>query len=596
MKSHDVDVVVLGSGLAGSMLATILARSGRTVTMIERGSHPRLAIGESLVPASAMLFWYLGQKFDVPEIRTLAHLDSISRNVAPTSGVKRGFSYVYHRPGQARVNPAESSLFIGPLQPVFRESQLYRQDIDHYLVRTAVDYGVAYHDNTTVIAVDIDADRVKVMVEDGSEVTARYVVDASGRNSVLASTYGLREEPSRLRHHSRTIFTHMTGVRPFEAVEPGAEGKSVSDSFSKGTLHHVFDGGWFWVIPFDNYHLSENNLVSVGLTIDSRRFPRDEGIEPEKEFAAFVERFPVVERHLGPAVAARPFVGTDRIQYSSTTSVGDRFLLLQHAYGFIDPLFSRGIWRSQEAIDVVADELLDALDDDDLSADRFADIDTMQRSMLDDNDQMVHNAYRSMADYHTWTSWLRIWFADEFLTTIPLLAATFRCVAEGDLSPFNRMNGQRRPATGFSYSANLQYQIDEAEGDLDRFEAGELTASEARERICERLAATRYLPHNLLDFEDPWLFGMDLTPPRLARLLWWGHRRAPKAVRRELFDFSIPALLRLQILDALPERLAGDRLKRDGYGNIVPQVSWSVDGRVDLGSRLGSWPTTSGSS
>ncbi len=568
MKSHDVDVVVLGSGLAGSMLAAILARRGRAVMMIERGRHPRLAIGESLVPASAMLFWYLGRKYDVPEIATLAHLDSVSRNVAPTSGVKRGFSYVYHRPGQTHLVPEESSLFIGPLQPVFRESQLYRQDVDHYLVKAAIGHGVDYRDETAVTSVAIDDDGARITVDDGSEISARYIVDASGRNSVLASTYGLREEPSRLRHHSRTIFTHMTGVRPLEVVEPGSEGKRVSDSFSKGTLHHVFDGGWFWVIPFDNYHRSESDLVSVGLTIDSRRFPRNEGVEPEKEFASFVERFPVVERHLGPAKAARPFVGTDRIQYSSTTSVGDRFLLLQHAYGFIDPLFSRGIWRSQEAIDVVAEELLAALDDDDLSAERFAGIDRMQQAMLDDNDQMVHNAYRSMADYHTWTAWLRVWFADEFLTTIPLLAATFRCVAEGDLAVFDRMRGEVRPGTGFSYSADLQRQIDEAERDLDRVEAGELSAAKARQRISARLAAADYLPHDLLDFEDPWLFGMDLTPPRLARLLWWAHRRAPEAVRRELFDFSVPDLLKWQLLDALP----GARLKRDRYGNVVPQI------------------------
>ncbi len=568
MKSHDVDVVVLGSGLAGSMLATILARRGRKVAMLERGEHPRLAIGESLVPASAMLFWYLGQKFDVPEIRTLAHLDTLSANAGPTSGVKRGFSYVYHRPGQERVKPEESSLFIGPLQPVFRESQLYRQDVDHYLVRTAIDYGVDYRDNTTVTGVAVEPDLVRVTVEDGSELSARYIVDASGRNSVLAAQYGLREEPSRLRHHSRTIFSHLTGVEPFEEVEPGSEGRRVSDSFSKGTLHHVFDGGWFWVIPFDNYHLSQNNLVSVGLTIDSQRFPRPAGVDPEKEFWEFVDRFPSVRRHLKGAEPSFPFIGTDRIQYSSTTSVGDRFLLLQHAYGFIDPLFSRGIWRSQEAVDVVADELLAALEDGDLSAERFAAVDRMQQAMLDDNDQMAHNAYRAMADYHTWTAWLRIWFADEFLTTIPLLAATFRCVASGDMSVFDRMRGERRPATGFSYSADLQHQIDAAERDLDQVERGRMTATKARQRISSRLAAADYLPHNLLDFDDPWLFGMDLTPPNLARLLWWGHRRAPDAVRRELFDFSVPALLRWQALDALP----GNRLKRDRYGAMVPQI------------------------
>ncbi len=569
MKPYDVDVVVLGSGLAGSLLATILARHDKSVAMIERGQHPRLAIGESLVPASALLFWVLGEKHGIPEVTTLAHLDSVSRNVAPSSGVKRGFSYVYHRPGQTEIIPEESSLFIGAKQPIFRESQFYRQDIDEYLVRTAEKYGVRYRDNTTVTNVEIGSAAAVVTLADGSTISARYIVDATGRNSVLAEQYRLREDPSRLRHHSRTIFTHMTNVAPFEKVAPGSEGRRVSDSWSKGTLHHVFDGGWFWVIPFNNYHPSKSDLVSVGLTIDSRKFPKPEGVEPEKEFNEFVRRLPVVEQHLGPAEAAIPFVGTDRIQYSSTTSVGDRFLLLQHAYGFIDPLFSRGIWRSQEAVDVIADELLTALDDDNLSAERFSAIDRMQANMLDDNDQMVYNAYRSTATYDTWTSWVRIWFADEFLTTIPLLAATFRSVTEGGMSFFDRTKAERRPGTGYSFSDDLQRQIDDAERDLDAFERGEINSTQARERICSRLGNADYLPHNLLDFANPWGFGMDLVPRRMAQLIWWGRRKAPANVRREMFDFAPSKMARLHAADALGNRF----VQRDRYGNVTSKTS-----------------------
>jgi FADH2 O2-dependent halogenase len=526
-----------------------------------------MAIGESLVPASAMLFWILGQKHDLPEVRTLAHLESVTRNIAPSSGVKRGFGYAYHREGQRSLQPDESSLFIGPTQPIFRESQFFRQDIDHYLVKAAQRHGVKYRDATAVTGVDIDRSRAVLGFDDGASLTARFVVDATGRNSVLAKAFDLREEPCRLRHHSRTIFSHFTGIRPLEEVEPGAEGAKVSASWSKGTLHHVFDGGWFWVIPFDNHPGSTSNLVSVGLTVDPRRHPRPDGVEPAKEFASFVERFPVVERHLGPAQAARPFVGTDRIQFSSTTAIGNRFLLLPHAYGFVDPLFSRGIWRSLEAVDVIADELLAALDEDELSADRFAAVDAMQAAMLDDNDQMVFNAFRAMADYDTWTAWLRIWLADELATTLPMLAATFRCVAEGDETVFGRLVGLRRPGTGFSFSSPLQALIDAAESDLDEVEAGTLTAADARVRICDRLDRAEFLPDNLMNWRRPDRFGMDLTPPNLVRLLWWGRRHAPHGVRDAMFDFSLRSLLRLQVQDAV----APWTVKRDTIGNVVPQ-------------------------
>lgn len=567
MPTQDHDVVVLGSGLAGSILATILAKRGQSVLMLERGRHPRLAIGESLVPTSAMWFAILGHKHEIPELRTLAHLDSISRNIAPSSGVKRGFGYVYHRDGETDLDPDESSHFVGAKQPIFRESQFYRQDIDQYMVGVAESYGVVYRDETAVRGVDIGNHVATLSLEGGETVTARFVVDATGRNSVLADTYRLREEPCRLRHSSRTIFNHFRNVRPFEDVAPGAARTHYSAGWSEGTLHHVFDGGWFWVIPFNNYPASRNDLVSVGLTVSTDRHPKDGSVDPGKEFQSFVERFPLVEQQLGAAEPSRDFVGTDRIQYSSTTSVGHRFLLLQHAYGFIDPLFSRGIWRSLEAIDVVVDELLPALADDDLGPERLAAIDTAQKAMLDDNDQMVHNAYRATHHFDTWTAWLRVWFADEFLTTMPVLAATFRYAADGDLSVFDRISGGRRPGTTYSFSDDLQLIVDEADRLLDDVERGAVAADEARRRIQSRLAAAEYLPHDLIDWSTDGEFGIDLTPPRLAKLVWWGRRHAPAGLRREAFDYSLRDLIRLQVADAVRPSL----VRRDRFGNVIPQ-------------------------
>lgn len=563
----DYDVLVLGSGLAGSITATILARRGHRVALIERGTHPRLAIGESLIPTSAMWFWILGQKHDIPEITTLAHLDSICREVAPTSGVKRGFGYVYHREGQESVSPDESSIFISALQPIFRESQLYRQDVDQHLVEAATRYGVVYRDRTTVESVDQGPEAMTVRIAGGEEVTARFVVDASGRSSVLAQRFGLREEPSRLRHSSRTIFSHLEGVAPFEDIAPDSLRRPRSASWSHGTLHHVFDGGWFWVIPFDNHDRSASDLVSVGLTLDTGLHPRPPDVDPEAEFWSFVDRFPAVARHLRPARPALPFIGTDRLQYSSTTSVGDRFVLLQHAYGFIDPLFSRGIWRTLETVDAVCRELLAALDDDGFGAERFAAIDRMQAAMLDDNDQMVWNAFRSMASYDTWTAWLRVWFADELMHTLPVLAATFRHATEGDLAAFDRIDGDPRPGCGYSFARDLQRRVGDAEAHLDRVERGQATPAEARRAIIGLLERADYLPPDIIDWGSPDDFSIDLTPPTLAKLIWWGRVRAPRPVRDEAFDYSLRKLGALQIRDAIRP----GSLRRDPAGNVVSQ-------------------------
>lgn len=567
MTGSRFDVVVLGSGLAGSITATILARHGLRVAMLERGSHPRMAIGESLIPTSAMWFWILGQKHQIPEISTIAHLDSITANVEPSCGVKRGFGYVYHREGQRELNPDESSIFIGAIQPIFKESQLYRQDVDAYLVRAAQRYGVDYREQTTVEGLAFKAEGVRVQVADGEALDARVVVDATGRHSLVARELGLRESPSRLRHRSRTIFSHLRGVPPFEDVAPEATRVRRSAGWSEGTLHHVFDGGWFWIIPFGNHAGSTSGIVSVGLTLDLDKYPRDQGLAPEDEFWRFVDRFPRVAAQLRGAEVTRPFVGTDRIQYSSTRSAGERYVLLHHAYGFIDPLFSRGIWRSLETIDAITTKLVAALADDDLGAERFEDINRMQAAMLDDNDKLIANAYRAMASYDTWTAWLRVWFADELMMTLPVLAATFKYTQTGDPGVFRRIDGDPRPGMSYSFAAKLDQLIDESAADLERVAEGALEPAAARDRIVARLQHAPWLPNNLLDWGTRQEFSVDLTPPTLAKLLWWSRQRAPAGIRREAFDFSIRKLAGLLARDAM---MPGS-IRRDGLGNVVNQ-------------------------
>lgn len=569
MSEERYDVIVFGSGLAGSLTAMILSKQGYRVAMIEKGSHPRMAIGESLLPASAMWFYLLGQKYEIPEITTLCHVDSVSRNIASSSGIKRGVGYIYHREDEDTVRAEESSMFIGATQPIFKEGHLYRQDVDHHLVKAAIGYGVDYADQTTIVDVDFSSDGVSVGTADGRRFEGRMVIDATGRSSLLADKFDLREEPTRLRHSSRSIFTHMRGVAPFEDVAPESLGKRRSASWSHGTLHHIFDGGWFWVIPFGNHENSTSDMASIGVTVSTDRHPKPEGIEPEKEFGEFVRRYPVIERHLGTATPARDFVGTDRLQYSSTTSVGDRHILLQHSYGFIDPLFSRGIWRSIETVDAVCRTLIDALDDDDLTAERFESIDRMQAAMLDDNDRMVHNAYRSMSSYETWTSWLRMWFVDELLTTLPVLAATFNHTTTGNRAVLEGVGGHRQSRTGYSFSPQLDKLLNDTESLLDQYEAGDVTPNHVLDKTVARLGAADYLPPTIIDWTGKHDFAIDLTPPMLAKLMWWSRTKASKTVNDELLQFSIPRMMRLMAQDAVRP----GSLKRDSAGNVISQAS-----------------------
>ncbi len=304
---HDFDVAILGNGLSGSLLATILGKQGVSVVLIDGEQHPRFAVGESTIPHTSLLISLLAEKYDLPELNDLVDAKGLASRVCSTCGIKRHFGYVYHRPGQT-YDPTEGLQFGTSARD---ENHWFRQDTDAYLHNLAIHYGAVPRQKTRVTGIEIDTSGVKLQTSAGEEIRARYVVDGTGFRSMLAERFGLRENPTRLKHHSRTLFTHMVDVPPFDDAH-----NPLPISYHNGTLHHCFERGWFWVIPFNNNPLSTNPIISVGLTIDPRRYPKPE-MSAEQEFNEFLQRYPSVAEQFKNGKAVRPWVSTGRLQYSS---------------------------------------------------------------------------------------------------------------------------------------------------------------------------------------------------------------------------------------------------------------------------------------
>lgn len=429
----NYDVAIIGSGIAGSALGAILARHGQKVVVFEAKSHPRFAIGESMILETSETLRAMAELYDVPELAYFSS-ENYFAYAGTTHGVKRHFSYLYHEEGRAQ-DPQEALQAIIPKQPYGHELHLYRQDTDYFMMTTAISYGATVLQNTPVADVQI-ADGgtgrggVEIITANGDRYQANYVVDAGGFRSVLANKYDLRDHDQRT--HSRAIFTHMVDVPCYHDVALSQKEYGLPFRVSEGTLHHLFPGGWLWVIPFDNHPQSTNPLCSVGLMLDPRVHPVNEDISPEEEFFTFIDQFPSLRAQFDGAQSVRAWTRTGRIQYSSKQIVGDRFCLLGHAAGFIDPLFSKGLYASLMSTSILADLLLDAHETGDYSAARFQPLEQSTRGFIEAHDRLIAASYKSFGNYKLWVILSVLWLAGAYTELVMLSSIRLQMATRKD--------------------------------------------------------------------------------------------------------------------------------------------------------------------
>ena len=174
---------------------------------------------------------------------------------------------------------------------------------DRYLTYTAIHHGATVKYNTRVKNVETDAQGVTLTTEKGETIRAKFVADASGGGHVLARQWNLRDNPPRVRLQTRCLFTHMIDVKPYDDLTLPNGVPKAPRRWYQGTCHHIFDGGWLWVIPFDNREGSANKCVSVGLSFDMRKFPKPTDITPDEEWRQFLDKFPSIKEQFKDALS-----------------------------------------------------------------------------------------------------------------------------------------------------------------------------------------------------------------------------------------------------------------------------------------------------
>jgi FADH2 O2-dependent halogenase len=493
---YDHDVAIIGSGISGSMLAAILAKSGVNVVVLDAGTHPRFAVGESMVPESAVLLELMAERFGIPELAYPGNIAEINRHIGSSAaGVKLAFSFAWN--GFRKEHDIADVVSTPVLAP---EAHLFRQDIDAYYVALAARLGGVIRQQARIQSIDVSGEGVTLTLADGQRLHTRFVVDAAGFRAPLADALQLREGARPMQANTRSLFTHMVNVDLYEDVIAPVETHGSPTALSQTTLHHMFDCGWLWIIPFNNQPFSTNPLCSVGLQFDiDRHGPASR--DPEREFQQFLADHPSVAKHFKNASRVREWTVAPRLNYTSRETVGDRYCLLGHAVGFVDPLFSRGLVNTFESIARLAPTLLKSLQADRWQREDLLPLERYSLEVVRINDRLVANSYTAFRTFPLWNAWFRLWLSGSYIGVLRLRRILADYLADRDNEALDAaFDKATYPGHLSIESHRYERMFDAACSAMERFKRGETGEAQTIATLHRLYVENR--EHLPLDFSD----------------------------------------------------------------------------------------------
>lgn len=341
--SGTYDIAVVGSGFAGSLLAMIARRLGRSVVLIEKGVHPRVVIGESSTPLSNLLLEDLTTRYGLPALRPLAKWGSWQRAYSHVAcGLKRGFTFHHHVLGTpAAPDPGRHDQLLVAASPrdEIADTHWYRADFDHLLVQEAEKLGVTYVDQVQLHLITDDGNGLRLAGKrNGSavEFRAKFVVDATGPRGFLHCALGLSELDLPGYPRTQALYSHFSAVHRLEETPHSRIDAVPPFPIDDAAVHHVFDGGWIWVLQFNN------GVTSAGVAATDELASKLSFADGASAWGRILDSIPALQVQFVEAKAERPFVHLPRLAFRSSAIAGTHWALLPSAAGFVDPLLSTG--------------------------------------------------------------------------------------------------------------------------------------------------------------------------------------------------------------------------------------------------------------
>lgn len=354
---NEFDAVIIGGGPGGSSAATFLARAGKRVLLLEKEVFPRFHIGESLLPNNHALFREMGV---LPKLEEAGFLRKLGAFFELSNG-SVGNRVVF---GDGRFHREPEAIHVE------------RSKFDHVLLKHARETGADVREGWTVRRFSRDASGISIEARSPDRqlqhVRASFLIDASGRSNLTGNLEGQRV--IHPKHKKLAVFGHFANV----GLPPVAE--------RVDTIIVRLPNKWFWIIPLSA------EKTSVGLVIDQEEFAHSEGT-PEEIFHRWVDTSSAVRERMVGARLVNQIQTTSDFSYYNRRLVGERLLRVGDAAGFMDPIFSAGVFLAMWSGKLAAETVVASLEDGTVNGCRFTKYEKRVRRGLTFYWRVVENYY-----------------------------------------------------------------------------------------------------------------------------------------------------------------------------------------------------------
>ncbi len=322
----DYDAIIIGGGPGGATAAWYLAKAGKRALVLEKETFPRFHVGESLLPYNMPIF----REMDlVPKLKEAGFMEKFGAQfLLPRGDRKAQFAF-----GNGRFATEPMSY------------QVERSKFDEVLLRHAEAAGAEVREGTAVKDYQIEeGEGVTVTAQNGGppeEFRARFLVDASGTANFTGNREGLKE---LYEHHRKVaIYGHYRGV-------------TLPEDRTRGDiLIYRLENAWFWFIPLSD------DRVSLGLVVDRSTF-KERDLSPEALFDETVRRCPLLAERLADAERTMPLRTIADFSYRNRRLVSPHLVRVGDAAGFLDPIFSSGVYLAMMTGKLGAEGICEAID------------------------------------------------------------------------------------------------------------------------------------------------------------------------------------------------------------------------------------------